>query len=304
MVGPEFSLISRRIAFNKEVLAAFPFLEAKAHTHADGTTHAHSGWDNPHHEHPLLKETRSDPSLPRSSASDTTGFVLASLSGNSPSALQSVRVYFSHRIFLASVAYCLLYMTVLDNGALMTSYLRWRNFPASYLGASRGLCAVFGIGGTYVFPALRRCTGSVTRAGLISIWMFWILQLPSICSFVFLGESTISDYATMVAMIASRVGLWSFDLAETQLLQEWVEEKDRGKVNSMQIATYRAAFVVIQAFGMYFHNPADFPFLVGVSTCTVLLASLIYSMWFSRYSVGSPYQVVDELGNVKLRVTG
>ena len=288
-------------AFNKEVLAAYPILEAKTHTHEDGTIHAHPGWHSPH-EHPKVTSPRVT-SMPRSSASDTTGFVVLQSSKGGGKGGGAWSTYFSHRVFLASVAYCLLYLTVLDNGALMTSYLRWRDFPAGYLGASRGLCAVFGIAGTFAFPAIHRCTGSLTRAGLISIWMFWILQLPSVLSFWWWGESSTSDYATMLAMIISRVGLWSFDLAETQLLQEWVEEEDRGTINSMQIATYRACFVVIQGLGMIFHNPADFPYLVAVSTGTVLLASVIYSAWYARHNVGA-YQIVDELGNIKLTVTG
>ena len=34
------------------------------------------------------------------------------------------------------------------------------------------------------------------------------------------GESLVSDYTVMGAMMVSRIGLWAFDLAETQVMQE------------------------------------------------------------------------------------
>ena len=103
-------------------------------------------------------------------------------------------------------------MTVLDNGALMTSYLQWRGVNTATLGLSRGIGAVFGLLGTVLFPALYKWTDSVVRSGLYSIWIFWILLTPCAAIFWISGESLYSDYGVMGAMILSRVGLWAFDL--------------------------------------------------------------------------------------------
>ncbi|GLE11756.1 hypothetical protein PINS_up024395 [Pythium insidiosum] len=48
------------------------------------------------------------------------------------------RSYFRHPVFLLSFAFCALYMTILDGGALNTAYLKWRGIPDSILGLSRG----------------------------------------------------------------------------------------------------------------------------------------------------------------------
>jgi iron-regulated transporter 1 len=104
-------------------------------------------------------------------------------------ALSGVRTYLNHRVMLMSVAYCLLFMTVLDGGAIVTSYLRWAGVPAVTIAASRGLGAVFGLLVTMMASRLHRCTGSLTRAGLWSIWLFWLLITPACIGFFFSDTS-------------------------------------------------------------------------------------------------------------------
>lgn len=158
-----------------------------------------------------------------------------------------VRVYTSHPVFLASVAYTLLYCTVLDNGALMTAYLEWRGVSAAVIGAQRGIGAVFGLVGTVVFPVLLNTKwmgGSVEATGLASLWLFWLLLLPGMIAFYISGESNASDYAVVVSMIISRAGLWSFDLAETQIMQQRIVEEERGIISSMERSLYQSMTVV------------------------------------------------------------
>ena len=133
-------------------------------------------------------------------------------------------------------------MTVIDNGSLMTAYLQWRGVPPSYLGASRGVGAVFGMGGTFLFPLVTGCFGGRFRqTGLVAVWLFWLLLLPSALSFLWYGESRISDYSVIGCMIISRVGLWMFDLAETQVMQEDVEPRHRATLNSVQTSLFQAS---------------------------------------------------------------
>ena len=134
---------------NTRVYEAFPRLRMKFHTHTDGTSHVHENGHKPHthyfhmhedgteHEHngPVYhshegygavinlknqKQTRVVPSLnsnPQGGAGTSTGCCSRWV------------VYGNHPIFFASLSYTLLWMTVLDNGALMTSYLQWRGVP-------------------------------------------------------------------------------------------------------------------------------------------------------------------------------
>lgn len=191
--------------------------------------------------------------------------------------------YAKHPVFLVSFSYCSLYMTVLDGDALNTAYLKWRGVPDSVLGSSRGAGALFGLVGTLVFPLLRQWMGRVERVAVLSIWLFWLCLAPILAAFVVAGESQISDYVMLGCMVVSRVWLWSADLAETQIMQEWIEPHRRGAVNAMQTATYQFFYMLIQVMGMLFHDPREFEVLVVFSLATVLLAAVGFSTWDLRF---------------------
>lgn len=191
--------------------------------------------------------------------------------------------YAKHPVFLISFAYCALYMTVLDGDALNTAYLKWRGVPDSVLGSSRGAGALFGLVGTLLFPVLRQWLGRVERVAVVSIWLFWLCLAPILAAFAFAGESHVSDYVMLTCMVVSRVWLWSADLAETQVMQEWVEPHRRGAVNAMQTATYQFFYLLIQALGMVVHDPRHFEVLVVFSLATVLLSAVGFSLWDMQY---------------------
>ena len=149
----------------------------------------------------------------------------------------------------------------------------------SSIGLSRGIGACFGMSGTFLFPYIQARTGSLLRAGAISIWLFFFTLLPCMVTFIVVGEGATSDYTLIGCMIASRAGLWAFDLAETQIMQEWTEPGRRGLLNGMQTATYQLAFVVMQAMGMVFHDPRQFGVLVVLSIAAVGVAAFIYTAW-------------------------
>jgi iron-regulated transporter 1 len=156
--------------------------------------------------------------------------------------------YVSHPVFWASFSYCMIYMTVLDNGVLMTAYLKWSGIPDGVLGASRGAGALLGIVGTFVFPCLVRCSSSVANTGAASIWLFWLFILPAGVSFAIdafngvdstIGGLRVSPYLMLATVALSRVWLWCFDLAECQIMQEMVDENERGTMNAVQTAMYQ-----------------------------------------------------------------
>jgi solute carrier family 40 (iron-regulated transporter), member 1 len=201
------------------------------------------------------------------------------------------RNYAKHPVFLLSFAFCGLYMTILDGGALNTAYLKWRGIPDSILGASRGAGAVFGLVGTFVFPTIRKWLGRVERVAVVSIWLFWLSLVPVIVAFVVTGESQVSDYAMLACMVISRMWLWSTDLAETQIMQEWIEPSRRGAINSMQTATYQFFYILIQFMGIVFHDPRQFQALVWYSLAAVLLSAMGFSVWDLKYGRNRDFYV-------------
>ena len=239
-----------------------------AHPQADATS-AEEPAQNP------VASTAVDPAGGVSSAGNGGAKVVGGV-------LPAWRLYMQHRVFLASVAYSALYMTVLDNGTLMTAYLVWRGVPQSAVGLQRGVGACFGMAGTFLFPHIQRWSGSLTRAGLVSIWLFFFSLLPCMLAFLVLGEDVASDYSLIGCMILSRAGLWAFDLSLTQIMQEWTEEHHRGLLNGMQTASYQMFFVIMQALGMVVHNPKDFGVLVVYSIGSVGAAACLYTLWSRR----------------------
>ncbi|POM67987.1 Ferroportin (FP) Family, partial [Phytophthora palmivora] len=172
------------------------------------------------------------------------------------------RNYSRHPVFLLSLSYCALYMTILDNGSLNTAYLKWRGIPDALLGSSRGGGAVFGILGTMLFPYLRCAISRLERVAVLSIWLFWLCLAPVVVVFLLTGESRVSDYVMLCCMVGARMWLWSADLAETQLMQEWIEPSHRGAINAMQTATCQLFYLLIQLMGVVFHDPEQFEALV------------------------------------------
>ena len=94
----------------------------------------------------------------------------------------------SHSLLLSGM----IYATVLDNGVLMTAYLKSRGVSEGVLGCSRAFGALFGLCGTVMYPCIRqRCykrvrsfnqikdSGhAIARVGTISIWCQWLVLAP------------------------------------------------------------------------------------------------------------------------------
>lgn len=209
--------------------------------------------------------------------------------------------YWRHPVFLLCVSYCALYMTILDNGSLNTAYLKWRGVPDSLLGCSRGAGAMFGLLGTVLFPYLRRTISRLESVAVLSIWLFWLCLAPVLVAFLLAGESRISDYVMLCCMVGARMWLWSADLAETQIMQEWIEPSRRGAINAMQTATYQLFYMLIQLMGVVFHDPRQFEALVFFSVATVLAAAVGFTLWDVRFGQHRSLYVrsIDTNGSTK-----
>ncbi|OWZ04664.1 Ferroportin transmembrane protein, partial [Phytophthora megakarya] len=191
--------------------------------------------------------------------------------------------YVKHPVFLVSFSFCALYMTILSGGALNTAYLKWRGISNSLLGASRGAGAVTGLVGTLIFPSLRNHMKRVERVAVLSVWLFWLCLAPVLLAFLFTGESVVSDYVMLTCVVISRAWLWSTDLAETQIMQEWIAPNQRGAINSMQTATYQFFFILIQLTGVVFHDPQQFEALVVFSLAAVLASAIGFTYWGVKF---------------------
>lgn len=139
------------------------------------------------------------------------------------SSLRAIRkelsFYTQHSVFIPSIALSLLYFTVLSFSGQMVAYLLSVGYTSTHIGLVRTFSVAFEMSATWLAPLAMDKIGP-TRAGLwfinwqavcivVAVSLFWGAELP------FLAASGL-----VVGVIASRIGLWGFDLCVQIIIQE------------------------------------------------------------------------------------
>lgn len=133
--------------------------------------------------------------------------------------LKSLKVYFNHPALLPSLSLSLLYLTVLSFSGQMVTYLLAAGYTSTNIGFVRSVSVVAEMSATWVAPFAMTKLGPI-RAGI------WFLSWQMICLTVAVGLFLIersplwaASYL-VVGVIASRMGLWGFDLCAQIIVQE------------------------------------------------------------------------------------
>lgn len=156
----------------------------------------------------------------------------------------TMRAYRGHPVFFASFAYCLLYVSILSLGGIMTSWLKMNDVSNAVIAVVRGLAAGVGIGSTYCVPFMVKRWGLI-QAGLIAIWSQVLMLIPVAFAFVYyFKDSTTQIVIVLIFLCLSRFGLWSFDLCETQIMQESVSHEESGVVNGAQESIINVCYII------------------------------------------------------------
>jgi iron-regulated transporter 1 len=93
----------------------------------------------------------------------------------------------------------------------------------------------------------------------------------------------VTDYGAsmgllIVGVCASRIGLWAFDIAVTQLMQEHIPDGIRGVVGGSQEAINAFFQLLSYALGIIFPDPSDFQLCVGAGYAAVVAACVLYGV--------------------------
>eukprot|EP00047_Mylnosiga_fluctuans_P024533 m.163286 g.163286 ORF g.163286 m.163286 type:complete len:533 (+) comp9876_c0_seq8:24-1622(+) len=218
------------------------------------------------------------------------------------------RVYFQQSCALAGVALALLYCTVLSFHTIMTAYLYYRGISESLLSVARGAGAITGVGATFIFPPLQRRLGLTRTGSLASILQLGCLVLAFVSPFMAdTGQGDCSSVAPAeyddcisgrnreivmlsLGVVASRTGLWLFDLAVSQMLLERVPEGVVATVSGVQGAIQSIMDMLAFVLGVIFSDPADWAILVYTSFGFVALSAACYALFAARDKVQKGYQ--------------
>ncbi|XP_061579825.1 solute carrier family 40 member 1 [Cololabis saira] len=122
-------------------------------------------------------------------------------------------------------------------------------------------------------------------------------------------QSYMSVSLLFAGVIAARVGLWSFDLTVTQLIQENVIESERGVINGVQNSMNYLLDLLHFIMVILAPNPEAFGLLVIISVSFVAMGHTMY-FWFAFKSLGSrlflccqPEQKVETVDSPSLPTT-
>lgn len=132
---------------------------------------------------------------------------------------RTLNIYSSQPPSIASIAASILYLTVLSFSGSMVAYLLSIGYDSTYVGIARSAAIVSEISATWLAPALTNRIG-LYRAGL------WFINWQAACLvtgtavFWWANDALVASHALVAGVIASRVGLWGFDLTTQVIIQE------------------------------------------------------------------------------------
>ncbi|KAK0263549.1 hypothetical protein LTS09_002741 [Friedmanniomyces endolithicus] len=224
-----------------------------------------------HRAIPALSEPKPARALP---TNQTTPY--RSVLRSCKDALGSTALYVHHPAFLPSLALALLYLTVLSFAGQMITYLLSIGVSSGIIALLRGVAAIFEMSATWLGPSLMQRIGTI-RAGIWFInWQIFCVAGACLCLWIN-TSSTVAAAGTVAAVIASRVGLWGFDLCVQIIVQEEVEPAHRGTFSSQEFALQNTFELLSFASTIVFSRPAQFKYPATISAVAVGLAGILYA---------------------------
>lgn len=188
----------------------------------------------------------------------------------------AVTVFAHHPMALCSLAYCLLYCTVLCPGALLHIHLMTHyGVREGALAAFQAMCSMLGVAGTFFVLAVTQRMSLPGAAHAFLLAQLVVLYVGCVCLWWF-GWSTL--FLASVAL--SRVGLWGFDVAHMSLMQDGLRDSaQRGSISAFQYGLCDVFSVAIAVPALVWSESAEFPILMAISLVSVTAALVCFRTW-------------------------
>jgi iron-regulated transporter 1 len=167
-------------------------------------------------------------------------------------------------------------LNALTFGAIMTAYLVFRGMRLETVGIWRGISSAVGLAGTFVYHA------SVKRTTLVNTGM-WSIIYEFACLSICFASLFVDDFNLSMGMLiagacASRIGLWVFDIAVTQLFQEFIPDGIRGAVGGTQQSLNAFFSLFSFGLGLVFPDPREFHIYIAAGYGAVGVAAIMYTL--------------------------
>ena len=188
-------------------------------------------------------------------------------------------------VFTTCLSISMLYLTVLSMGPVMITYMLFVGFSASTISIIRGVSVVFGLLSTFTLSGITRILG-LRLAGLVAIWFQMCCLTIAIWSFYVDSTSHLQQTMFFIGICVSRWGLWTFDLIQTQLVQEEIPTQYLGLITGLEISAQN--FLEMGAYGLtiWWDQPGDFWIPANISVGAVLFAAMLYTGYYLQHKRG------------------
>jgi iron-regulated transporter 1 len=191
-------------------------------------------------------------------------------------------------------------MSVLSFDSTFIGYLKSETtYSNAFIAGMRGVCVVTGLMGTFLSPYLTQRIGLV-RTGSYSLWMELVPLSLSVVSF-YKGADTRHRPAWNTALLftglaLSRIGLWSFDLAQLAQVQVALSSHpNRNALMGLQFALQNVFDLLHYAMTIIFSKPSSFKIPVDISYAAIALSTLLYVTVYARRERGHLLHL-DQIG--------
>lgn len=205
--------------------------------------------------------------------------------------LSDWRAFIGMPVFISSLAIALLYMSVLSFDSTFIAYLKSETtYSDSFIAGMRAVCVVTGLIGTFISPILIRRIGSV-RTGTWSLWAELLpLALPIVSFYQGVSMRDRPGWNTallFVGLSLSRIGLWSFDLAQLAQVQ-WAlrSHPRRNALMGLQFALQNLLDLFHYALTIIWARPSQFRNAADVSFVAIGVATFLYTFVYARRERG------------------
>jgi len=189
------------------------------------------------------------------------------------------KMYFNQTSFLTSISYTLIQFSVLCPGAIIINYMVYLNVTSIEIALLQSLGSGLGIIAVFVTPQLIEWFG-LSICGLVSIWLVIISVIIGFVKIVLLDSSI---WLLILPLILSRIFFWSFEIVEKQIVKESVDDSILYQMIGIESQLSHLVTVISFLLAIMSVTPKNFINLAIASLCSLLIAGIIFSIWFRNH---------------------